>query len=176
MQLGNVTTDPAKDYGITFARRQYTDPLPADHPHKGMTDFDYFVMRISDLPDNWARQADLAAVVPPPSTDPGTPSADWRPQANTDLAVKRAAILGILTTMQTSYSAKGLTENAAACQTVKDGLLTIEQTLAVAAVYMDPAGTRAQFDAAMKTAWLTLVAPAPTAVKADYPKYGGSSL
>ena len=29
MQLGNVTTDAAKDYGITYARQQYNASLPA---------------------------------------------------------------------------------------------------------------------------------------------------
>lgn len=100
MQLGNVTTDPAKDYGITFARQQYADGLPSDHPHKGITDPDYFMLRVGSMVDSWAQQAD--AVAPPPPPPPGTvngiPQEVTRRQARTALALagKLALVQGCI--------------------------------------------------------------------------------
>lgn len=180
MQLGNVTTEAAKDYGITFVRQQYVAGLADDHPDKTMTDWDYAWSRlgamIAGAVDSWAQQADAAANTPPTGTPGGVTGGDWHPQATTDLNLMRAKLLGVLTSMQTDYTATSQADNAAACLQVKEAVKVIETSPAVLAAYLDPIGTRAAFDAAVKARWLEIVAPAPAQVKADFNKYGGNTI
>lgn len=80
MELGNVTTDPTKDYGITFVREQHNSSLPpviingegelVPNPDLMPSDYAYLLARIGSMVDSWARQADLA-VAPPPPPPPG---------------------------------------------------------------------------------------------------------
>lgn len=101
---------------------------------------------------------------------------NWRPQAIADLNVYRAKLLGILSSMQIDYSARDEAENAAAVLAAKDDVKVIETAPAVLAAYADQPGSRATFDAAVKTRWLQIVAPAPTQVKQDFNKYGGNTV
>lgn len=176
MQLGNVSTDPAKDYGIPFARQRYTDSLPNEHPDKNITDFDYFLKRIGDMVDSWANQADADAYQPPTPQPGGGASADWRPQAQTDLNTLRAKYLGILTAMQMDYTARGETEKATAVLTAKTGLLSIEKTPVVVAAYTTIPGSRSAFDSAVQTAWMNIVSGVPVQVIVDFTKYGGNAV
>lgn len=104
------------------------------------------------------------------------PAVDWRPAAAADLNEMRAKIMNVLTAMQTDYTARDETANAQACLDAKASVKVIDAASGVVAAYAADPGTRAAFDAAVKARWLEIVAPAPSAVKADFNKYGGNTV
>ena len=98
MELGNVITDPAKDYGITFAREKYNASLPqtilvdgeqVPNPALLASDSQYLLLRIGTMVDSWAQQADQVAPPPPPPPGPinGVPQAVTKRQGRQALVL-----------------------------------------------------------------------------------------
>lgn len=104
------------------------------------------------------------------------PVVDWRPTAVADLNELRAKLLGILSSMQMDYVARGQTANADAVLSAKDGVKVIEAAPGVQAAYLAQPGSRIAFDLAVKTRWAEIVSPAPAQVKSDFNKYGGNTV
>lgn len=86
MQIANVTTDPGKDDGITYARQQYNASLPATvpgplneagevtqvpNPDLSPSDSHYLMMRVASMVDSWYQQYEQSQAYVPPVT-PGT--------------------------------------------------------------------------------------------------------
>lgn len=121
-----------------------------------------------DTPDLWQQ---MLAQCTPSAYVPG----DWRPAAMADLNVLREKLLRILSSMQVDYFMQGQTAYADTCMNAKAQLQVIESASGVQAAYLASPGTRAAFDTAVKAQWLSIVAPAPSQVRADFIKYGGNT-
>lgn len=114
---------------------------------------------------------------PPPTEEPQiTVPYNWRPDAMTALNKMRDAYMGILTAMYTDYKELGQNDNATTVFNAKQALKTIETSQLIQSVYLDPNGTRADFDAAVKNTWLAVVASAPLGIRKDFIIYGGNTL